>query len=93
MEKNTEIFFADNDWHLIDNNKKVRKQFTFRSFTQAFSWMTEIAFEAEKLDHHPDWTNVYNKIDIILSTHDQNKITEKDLLLAEFMEKAFEKYS
>ena len=63
------------------------------SFSEAFSWMTEVAFEAEKIDHHPDWTNIYNKVDVTLTTHDQNEITSKDLSLAEIMEKTFVKYN
>ena len=56
MEENIQVFFSDNKWSFIDNEKKVRKIFQFKSFTEAFSWMTEIALEAEKIDHHPDWT-------------------------------------
>ena len=93
MEKNMQVFFSDNKWSFIDKDKKVRKIFQFKSFTEAFSWMTEVAFEAEKIDHHPDWTNVYSSVDVTLSTHDQNKLTNKDLSLAKTMEKAFVKYN
>ena len=93
MEKDIKLFFSNNKWDFIDNNKKVRKLFKFKSFSEAFSWMTEVAFEAEKIDHHPDWTNIYNKVDVTLTTHDQNDITSKDLSLAEIMEKTFVKYN
>ena len=93
MEEKIQVFFSDNKWNFIDNDKKVRKIFQFKSFTEAFSWMTEVAFEAEKIDHHPDWTNVYSSVDVTLSTHDQNKLTNKDLSLAKTMEKAFVKYN
>ena len=93
MEENIQVFFSDNKWSFIDNDKKVRKIFQFKSFTEAFAWMNEVAFEAEKIDHHPDWTNVYSSVDVTLSTHDQNKLTNKDLSLAKTMEKAFVKYS
>ena len=93
MEENIQVFFSDNKWSFIDNDKKVRKIFQFKSFTEAFSWMTEVAFEAEKIDHHPDWTNVYSSVDVTLSTHDQNKLTNKDLSLAKTMENAFVKYN
>ena len=93
MEENIQVFFSDNKWSFIDNEKKVRKIFQFKSFTEAFSWMTEVALEAEKIDHHPDWTNVYSNVDVTLSTHDQNKLTNKDLSLAKAMEKAFVKYN
>ena len=93
MENDIKLFFSNNKWEFINNNNKVRKLFKFKSFSEAFSWMTEVAFDAEKLDHHPDWTNVYNKVDLTLSTHDQNKVTSKDLSLAEIMEKTFVKYN
>ena len=93
MEKNIQLFFSNNKWNFIDNDKKVNKLFNFKSFSEAFSWMTEVAFEAEKIDHHPDWTNIYNKVDVTLTTHDQNGITSKDLSLAEIMEKTFVKYN
>lgn len=93
MENNIQLFFSKNKWDFIDNNRKVRKLFKFRTFSEAFSWMTEISFSAEKIDHHPDWTNVYNKVDVTLSTHDQNKLTKKDLSLAQLMEKTFVKYN
>ena len=93
MENDIKLFFSNNKWDFIDNNKKVRKLFKFKSFSEAFSWMTEVAFEAEKKDHHPDWTNVYNKVDVTLTTHDQNEVTSKDLSLAEIMEKTFVKYN
>ncbi|MBV69669.1 MAG: 4a-hydroxytetrahydrobiopterin dehydratase [Pelagibacterales bacterium] len=93
MEKNIQLFFSNNKWNFIDNDKKVNKLFNFKSFSEAFSWMTEVAFEAEKIDHHPDWTNIYNKVDVTLTTHDQNEITSKDLSLAEIMEKTFVKYN
>jgi len=93
MENNIQLFFSKNKWDFIDNNRKVRKLFKFKTFSEAFSWMTEVSFGAEKIDHHPDWTNVYNKVDVTLSTHDQNKLTKKDLSLAQLMEKTFVKYN
>ena len=93
MEKNIQLFFSKNKWNFIDNDKKVNKLFNFQSFSEAFSWMTEVAFEAEKIDHHPDWTNIYNKVEVTLTTHDQNEVTSKDLSLAEIMEKTFVKYN
>jgi 4a-hydroxytetrahydrobiopterin dehydratase len=64
------------------NNTLVRK-FEFKTFSEAFAFMTRVALEAEKMDHHPDWSNVYNKVEIRLSTHDAGDIvTEKDRKLA-----------
>lgn len=65
-----------------ENNQLVR-EFTFKDFIQAFSFMTRVAFAAEKMSHHPEWSNVYNKVTIRLSTHDAgNTVTEKDRKLA-----------
>lgn len=65
-----------------EKNALVRS-FRFRNFSEAFAFMTRVAMLAEKMDHHPEWTNVYNRVDIRLSTHDAgNTITEKDRLLA-----------
>lgn len=60
----------------------LSKEITFKTFAQAFAFMTEVAQEAEKLDHHPDWTNSYNKVVINLSTHDAGGLTELDFKLA-----------
>jgi 4a-hydroxytetrahydrobiopterin dehydratase len=65
------------------------KEFKFRNFVEAFSFMTAVAFEAEKMDHHPDWENVYNKVTIRLSTHDSGGVTEKDLELAKKIERIY----
>lgn len=66
-----------------EKEKKLYKKFEFKNFNEAFSFMTRVALEAEKMDHHPLWTNVYNKVEIWLSTHDAGDIvTEKDKKLA-----------
>jgi len=64
-------------WQEKDN--KLFKKFQFKNFSEAFAFMTRVAIEAEKMDHHPTWTNVYNTVEIWLSTHDAgNSVTEKD---------------
>ena len=66
-----------------NENNVLYKKFEFKNFSEAFAFMTRVAIEAEKMDHHPKWTNVYNKVEIWLSTHDAgNVITEKDTKLA-----------
>lgn len=66
-----------------EKNNRLQKTFLFKDFTQAFSFMTRVAFAAEKMNHHPDWSNVYNRVDISLCTHDAgNTVTEKDRKLA-----------
>ena len=75
------------EWHVIDDGKKIKKTFKFKSFIEAFSFMSKIAIYAEKKDHHPEWCNVYNKVEITLTTHDEGGITDKDIDLITFIEK------
>ena len=71
-----------------EENNSLYKKFEFKNFSEAFAFMTRVAIEAEKADHHPLWTNVYNKVEIWLSTHDAgNTITAKDRKLAEKIDK------
>jgi 4a-hydroxytetrahydrobiopterin dehydratase len=67
----------------IEENNMLKKSFKFKDFQEAFAFMTRVAFLAEEHQHHPNWSNVYNKVDIELTTHDEgNKVTEKDRKLA-----------
>jgi len=75
------------DWKIIEDGKKIKKTFKFKSFIDAFSFMSKVAIYAEKKDHHPEWSNVYNKVEICLTTHDAGGITEKDVDLINFIEK------
>jgi 4a-hydroxytetrahydrobiopterin dehydratase len=68
-------------WRL-NSQRKLEREFAFRTFPEAFSFMTRVAFEAERLNHHPDWSNSYNRVKIELMTHDAGGITEKDVELA-----------
>lgn len=73
-------------WTETDN--KLYRKFEFSNFSEAFAFMTRVAIEAEKMDHHPLWTNVYNKVEIWLSTHDAGDVvTAKDKKLAESIDK------
>jgi 4a-hydroxytetrahydrobiopterin dehydratase len=75
-----------------ENNNALEAQFVFKNFTEAFSFMTEVAFLAEKQNHHPNWSNVYNQVDFRLTTHDAgNTVTEKDRKLAAGIEVIFGK--
>ena len=79
-------------WNEINN--KLKASFKFKDFTQAFAFMTEVAFVAEKQNHHPNWTNVYNTVDFELNTHDQgNTVTEKDHKLAAAIDQIYKKYN
>ena len=70
-------------WSIV--NEKFHKEFLFDSFNQAFGFMTRAAMEIEKMNHHPEWFNVYNKITIELTTHDAGGITENDINLARIL--------
>lgn len=70
-------------WTLAADQKSIHQSFKFKNFSEAFAFMTRVALLAEAADHHPDWSNVYNKVDITLSTHDAGGLTQKDLALAE----------
>lgn len=71
-----------------EKNNKLTRTFKFTDFQEAFAFMTRVAFLAEKLNHHPNWSNVYNTVEIELTTHDEgNTITEKDRKLAEAIDK------
>ncbi len=72
----------------IEKDDKLYRKFEFKNFSQAFAFMTRVAIEAEKMDHHPYWSNVYNKVEIWLNTHDAGDVvTEKDHKLAERIDK------
>jgi len=72
-------------------NNSLYKEFTFKNFVEAFSFMTSVSLEAEKMDHHPDWSNSYNKVTISLSTHSAGGITDNDFNLAGKIEKILSK--
>ncbi|MGA1226316.1 MAG: 4a-hydroxytetrahydrobiopterin dehydratase [Tamlana sp.] len=76
------------DWEYYDN--AIHAEFEFENFKDCFSAMSRIAFECEALNHHPDWSNVYNVLTISLSTHDANGVTDKDFKLAEAIENIVE---
>ncbi|TAH41567.1 MAG: 4a-hydroxytetrahydrobiopterin dehydratase [Bacteroidetes bacterium] len=76
-----------------EKNNKLQKNFEFKDFTRAFSFMTRVAFAAEKMNHHPEWSNVWNKVSISLSTHDAGDVvTEKDRKLADAIDKIYSEF-
>jgi 4a-hydroxytetrahydrobiopterin dehydratase len=74
-------------WSDVNGRDAIAKKFEFKDFNQAFGFMARAALVAEKMDHHPEWFNVYNKIEVTLSTHDAGGVTELDVKLAEAMDK------
>ncbi|MCK6691542.1 MAG: 4a-hydroxytetrahydrobiopterin dehydratase [Thermoanaerobaculia bacterium] len=79
-------------WH--EEKNRLQATFKFRDFAEAFAFMTEVAFQAEKQNHHPNWSNVWNVVEIHLTTHDAgNIVTGKDHKLAEAIDRIYRKYS
>jgi 4a-hydroxytetrahydrobiopterin dehydratase len=73
-------------WRDVPGRDAIQRSFAFADFNEAFAFMTRVALLAEKMDHHPEWSNVYGKLDVTLSTHDAGGITEKDIAMATAME-------
>ncbi|MBT4934608.1 MAG: 4a-hydroxytetrahydrobiopterin dehydratase [Rhodospirillaceae bacterium] len=74
------------DWVLVEDREAIFKSLSFKNFGEAFAFMTRVAIEAEKRDHHPEWFNVYNRVDITLSSHDVDGLSARDLKLARFID-------
>ena len=77
------------DWAAADGRDAITRTFRFATFSAAFGWMTRAALAAEALDHHPEWFNVYNRVEVTLATHDAGGVTELDVQLARIMDAAF----
>jgi 4a-hydroxytetrahydrobiopterin dehydratase len=75
-------------WHAAEGRDAITKEYRFKDFNAAFGFMSRVALHAEKADHHPEWSNVYNRVTVTLSTHDSGGVTDKDVALAHFMDEA-----
>ena len=76
-------------WTKLEGERDaIQRTFRFKDFNQAFGFMTRVALLADKLDHHPEWFNVYNRVEVTLATHDADGVTELDVTLARFMDEA-----
>ena len=76
-----------NGWKKQRGRDAICKTFIFADFNAAFGWMSRVALQAEKLDHHPEWTNIYKTVAVTLTTHDAGGVSERDIALAGFMDK------
>jgi 4a-hydroxytetrahydrobiopterin dehydratase len=74
-------------WRLSDDGLGLRRDFAFADFVQAFGFMTQVSLLAERADHHPEWSNVYNRVTIYLTTHDAGGISERDFSLAQAIDR------
>ncbi len=75
-------------WSAVEGREAIKKSFKFKDFNQAFGFMARVALAAEKADHHPEWSNVYNRVEVVLATHEADGVTERDVKLAQMMDEA-----
>lgn len=75
-------------WTMVEGRDAITKKFTFKDFNQAWGWMSRVALQSEKHDHHPEWNNVYNRVEVTWSTHDCGGLSNKDVTLATFCDQA-----
>jgi 4a-hydroxytetrahydrobiopterin dehydratase len=81
----TALLPALEGWTRMEGRDAIRREFRFADFATAFGFMTQVAILAEKADHHPEWFNVYNRVDVVLTTHDCDGLSERDVALAQAM--------
>ena len=74
------------EWRDVPGGDAIARNFAFKDFNEAFAFMTRAALLAEKMDHHPEWSNVYNKVEVTLTTHDAGGVTDKDIAMAKAMD-------
>ena len=73
-------------WQPLDDRDAIRKRYRFKSFVEAFGFMSRAALVAERMDHHPEWCNVYNRVEVTLTTHDAGGLSQRDIDLAQAMD-------
>jgi 4a-hydroxytetrahydrobiopterin dehydratase len=73
-------------WRLVEDRDAITRSLAFKDFNAAFGFMSRVALMAERMDHHPEWFNVYNRVEITLSTHDCGSLSERDVKLAKFID-------
>ena len=91
VERETAVAaLRDRGWTLDKDRDAICKTFRFKSFVRAFGWMSQVAIVSEKMNHHPEWLNVWNRVDVTLITHDAGGLTDLDIRLARKMEALFD---
>ena len=75
-------------WSEVPGRDAIRRELKFRDFNAAFGFMARVALQAEKMDHHPEWSNVWNRVEIVLTTHDAGGVSERDVRMAKFIDEA-----
>ncbi len=75
-------------WQLVDGRDAIEKRYKFGDFNRAWAFMSRVALKAEQMNHHPEWFNVYNRVEVTLATHDVDGLSDKDVRLAKFMDSA-----
>ncbi|KAF9916171.1 putative pterin-4-alpha-carbinolamine dehydratase [Lobosporangium transversale] len=78
-------------WSLVEGREAIKRTLTFKDFNEAFGFMTRVALHADKHDHHPEWFNVYNRVEITLATHDVQGLSVRDITLATFINQIYDK--
>jgi 4a-hydroxytetrahydrobiopterin dehydratase len=78
------------DWDYDEARDGISRRFLFENFSESFAFMTRVAFLAEKLDHHPEWSNVWNRVDILLTTHDAGGLSARDVAMAQAIDALFD---
>jgi 4a-hydroxytetrahydrobiopterin dehydratase len=87
-----ELLAALTHWRHDERRGAITREFGFADFTQAFAFMTQVALVAEKSDHHPEWSNVFNRVVITLTTHDAGGLSQRDIDLARYADQAYERF-
>lgn len=86
IEERSEALAQLRGWHEVEDRDAITKTFIFKSFNEAWSFMSRVALKAEQMNHHPEWFNVYARVDVTLSTHDCGGLSELDIRMARFVD-------
>jgi 4a-hydroxytetrahydrobiopterin dehydratase len=82
----------DSGWHMVPGKDQITRKYTFANFRMAFGWMTVAGMEAEKMNHHPEWTNTWNRVSVMLTTFNKGGLTDLDVRLARRMDKLAQQF-